>query len=78
MNIILISNNLAKARTLTLTTHASCASGGRVPLAAVLLAMGLNYLSLRYADKIDSPTLRSLVLSVQAGRASKDPVIFAR
>ena len=27
--------------------------------------MGLNYLSLRYADKIDSPTLRSLVLSVQ-------------
>ena len=27
--------------------------------------MGLNYLSLRYADKIDSPSLRSLVLSVQ-------------
>ena len=27
--------------------------------------MGLNYLSLRYADKIDSPTLRSLILSVQ-------------
>jgi len=40
-------------------------------LAAVLLAMGLNYLSLRYADKIDSPTLRSLILSVQQEERQK-------
>ena len=65
MNIILISNNLAKAKTLDLD-HASilCCWQGRSFLSSVLLAMGLNYLSLRYADKIDSPTLRSLVLSV--------------
>ena len=65
MNIILISNNLAKARTLTLTSTHFVLLAGTFFLAAVLLAMGLNYLSLRYADKIDSPSLRSLILSVQ-------------
>ena len=71
MNIILVSNNLAKARTLTLTSaHLVLLAAGFV-LAAVLLAMALNYLSLRYADKIDSPTLRSLVLSVQAEEHQK-------
>ena len=71
MNIILVSNNLAKARTLTLTRlHLALVAGGFL-LSAVLLAMALNYLSLRYADKIDSPTLRSLVLSVQAEEQQK-------
>ncbi len=65
MDIILISNNLAKARTLTLTSMHLALLAGAFFLAAILLAMGLNYLSLRYADKIDSPSLRSLVLSVQ-------------
>jgi murein DD-endopeptidase MepM/ murein hydrolase activator NlpD len=65
MNVILISNNLAKARTLTLTSTHLVLLAGTFLLVAVLLAMGLNYLSLRYADKIDSPSLRSLVLSVQ-------------
>lgn len=65
MNVILISNNLAKARTLTLTSTHLVLLAGAFLLVAVLLAMGLNYLSLRYADKIDSPSLRSLVLSVQ-------------
>jgi murein DD-endopeptidase MepM/ murein hydrolase activator NlpD len=65
MNIILISNNLAKARTWTLTSTHLVLLAGTFLFAAVLLAMGLNYLSLRYADKIDSPSLRSLVLSVQ-------------
>ena len=65
MNVILISNNLAKAKTLTLTSTHLVLLAGLFFLTAVLLAMGLNYLSLRYADKIDSPTLRSLILSVQ-------------
>ena len=65
MNVILISNNLAKARTLTLTSTHLVLVAGAFLLVAMLLAMGLNYLSLRYADKIDSPSLRSLVLSVQ-------------
>ncbi|MBA4141508.1 MAG: M23 family metallopeptidase [Nitrosospira sp.] len=65
MNIILISNNLAKARTLTLTTTHLVLLAAAFFLSSIVLAMGLNYLSLRYADKIDSPTLRSLVLSIQ-------------
>jgi murein DD-endopeptidase MepM/ murein hydrolase activator NlpD len=65
MNVILISNNLAKAKTLTLTSTHLVLLAGLFFLAAILLAMGLNYLSLRYADKIDSPSLRSLILSVQ-------------
>ncbi|MDN5881503.1 MAG: M23 family metallopeptidase, partial [Nitrosospira sp.] len=49
----------------TLTgTHFALVAGTFL-LVAMLLAMGLNYLSLRYAHKIDSATLRSLVLSVQ-------------
>ena len=71
MNIILVSNNLAKARTLTLTRMHIVLFAGGFLLSTVLLAMGLNYLSLRYADKIDSPTLRSLVLSVQAEEHQK-------
>ena len=55
MNVILISNNLAKTKTLTLTSAHLVLVAGAFLLASVLLAMGLNYLSLRYADKIDSP-----------------------
>ena len=65
MNIILISNNSAKAKTLTLTSRHLVFLAVGFFFASVVMAMGLNYLSLRYADKIDSPTLRSLVLSVQ-------------
>lgn len=65
MNIILISSNLAKPRTVTLTTAHVVLLAAVFFLSSILLAMGLNYLSLRYADKIDSPTLRSLVWSVQ-------------
>lgn len=65
MNIILISNNSAKAKTLTLTSRHLVFVAVGFFFASVVMAMGLNYLSLRYADKIDSPTLRSLVLSIQ-------------
>jgi murein DD-endopeptidase MepM/ murein hydrolase activator NlpD len=72
MHIILISNNLKKPKTLTLTgMHLVLLAGGGV-LASILLAMGLNYLSLRYADKIDSPSLRSLVSSVQQEEHKKN------
>lgn len=74
MNIILVSSNLVKARTLSLTlTGAHLAFlAGALFLVIVLLALGLNYLSLRYADKIDSPSLRSLVLSVQQEEHQKN------
>lgn len=71
MNIILVSSNLAKARNITLTRVHLIFLGMAFLLAALMLAMALNYLSLRYADKIDSPTLRSLVLSVQAEEQEK-------
>ena len=65
MNIILISNNSAKAKTLTFTGKHLVLLAAGFFFVSVLLAMVLNYLSLRYADKIDSPTLRTLVLSAQ-------------
>jgi len=65
MNVILISGNLAKARTLSLSGVHLALLAVAFLMVAVMLALGLNYLSLRYADKIDSPSLRSLVLSVQ-------------
>lgn len=74
MNIILVSSNLVKARTLSLTltsVHLAFLAGALF-LVIVLLALGLNYLSLRYADKIDSPSLRSLVLSVQQEEHQKN------
>ena len=74
MNVILVSSNLAKARTRTLTltgVHLVLLAGAFF-LVIALLALGLNYLSLRYADKIDSPSLRSLVLSVQQEERRKN------
>ncbi|HEX7234158.1 MAG TPA: M23 family peptidase, partial [Nitrosospira sp.] len=71
MNVILISNNLAKPKTVTLTSRHLVVLAGAFLAAAVLMAMVLNYLSLRYADKIDSPMLRSLVLSVQQEEQQK-------
>jgi murein DD-endopeptidase MepM/ murein hydrolase activator NlpD len=71
MNVILISNNLAKPKTVTLTSRHLVVLAGAFLAAAVLMAMVLNYLSLRYADKIDSPMLRSLVLSAQQEEQQK-------
>jgi murein DD-endopeptidase MepM/ murein hydrolase activator NlpD len=65
MNIILISNNSAKAKTLTLNGKHLVLLAAGFFFVSVLIAMVFNYLSLRYADKIDSPALRSLVLSAQ-------------
>lgn len=65
MNIILVSSSLEKTRTVTLTNlHLTLLAGGFV-LASLLFAVGLNYLSLHLADKVDSFPLRSLVLDAQ-------------
>lgn len=72
MNVILISSNLVKLRTLTLTGVHLALLAGALFLIIVVLVLGLNYLSLRYADKIDSPSLRSLVLSVQQEEHQKN------
>ncbi len=72
MNIILVSSSLAKVRTLTLNGAHLVLLAGAMFLATVFLALGLNYLSVRYADKIDSPSLRSLVLSVHQEEHQKN------
>ena len=65
MNIILVSSHLAKAKTLTFTRRHFVLLLGALFLVVVLMVLGLNYLSLRYVDKINSPALRSFVMSVQ-------------
>ncbi|MDO8438320.1 MAG: M23 family metallopeptidase [Nitrosomonadaceae bacterium] len=72
MNVILVSSNLVRARTLTLNGMHLALLAGALSLVIVVLALGLNHLSLRYADKIDSPSLRSLVLSVQQEEHQKN------
>ncbi len=65
MNIILVSNNSAKAKTLTLTsTHLMLLASGFL-FSSMLMAIALNYVSLRYAHRIDNPILRPLVLNIQ-------------
>ncbi|HVS26354.1 MAG TPA: M23 family metallopeptidase [Burkholderiales bacterium] len=65
MNIILVSGNLGKSRTITL-------SHSQIVFIAVLLLIGiaafaiaLHYLTLRHAAEIKSPYLQSLLVSVQ-------------
>ncbi len=65
MNIILVSSHLEKAKALTFTRRQLVLLLGAVFFIVVLMVMGLNYLSLKYVDKIDSPSLRSFVMSVQ-------------
>jgi len=65
MNIILVSSDLAKSRTLTLTGgHLSLLMGAFL-LFACLLATGINYLVIRHADKINSPELHSWLVNLQ-------------
>ncbi len=72
MNIILVSSHLAKARTLTFTRRHFVLLLVALFLVVVLMVLGLNYLSLRYVDKINSPALRSFVMSVQQEEYKKN------
>jgi len=73
MNIILVSSNLAKAKkTLTFTRRHLVLLLGVLFLVVVSMVLGLNYLSLRYVDKINSPSFRSFVMSVQEEEYKKN------
>ena len=71
MHIILVSNRLTRARSLTLTTAHVVA--GAVALAAmvIVLAGALFYVSVRHAAQIRLPMVESLLLSVQQDQARK-------
>src|SRR5258708_34087110 len=73
MNIILVSNKLAQARSFTLSTPQMVFLGLLMCLVIVSLAVLLNYFSLRYAVTNQSPYLQSLLEAVPAQQTRKTP-----
>jgi murein DD-endopeptidase MepM/ murein hydrolase activator NlpD len=71
MNIILVSSYLVKAKTFTIKRRYFVLLLATLFLVVALMVLGLNYLSLRYIDKINSPSLRSFVMSVQQDEYKK-------
>lgn len=71
MNIIFISNNSERARKLTLTKTHIVLSMSVFLFIIVTLALGLNFISLRYADRIDAPMLRAVLVNPQEERHQK-------
>ena len=71
MNIILVSSNLAKTRTITLTWkhYAFAVLAGLVLMVGVMTV--LNYSLLRYATAINHPWLQAIVLSDQRKEAER-------
>ena len=71
MNIILVSGKLTRARTLTFTVPHLVLGALATLFALLVLAFGLQYLTLRYASSVGSPVLNALILSMQQERNEK-------
>jgi murein DD-endopeptidase MepM/ murein hydrolase activator NlpD len=71
MNIILVSNKFAHARSYTVSTPQVLFLGLLLCLMVVSLAVLMNYFSLRYAVNNQSPYLQSLLEAVQAEQTRK-------
>ncbi len=71
MNIIFISNKSERARKITLTGKYITVLISIFLLIIVVLALSLNFVSLRYADRIDAPVLRAVLVSPQEERHQK-------
>lgn len=71
MNIILVSGNLAKARTYVLTSSQIAALAAGFVLLVLSVAVGLNYLVLRHAAETRSPLLQSALFSFQEREQEK-------
>ena len=65
MNIILVSERLAKARTITLGLPQLALVGLGVMFSLVTLAAAMNYLMLRFAADLNVPYLQTMLLSAQ-------------
>ena len=65
MNIILVSEKLSKARTITLTLPQLVVGAVAAAVSVLVLAFCIQWLVLRYAPSLNSPLLNSLILSVQ-------------
>jgi murein DD-endopeptidase MepM/ murein hydrolase activator NlpD len=71
MHIILVSDRLAKTRSVTLTTtHLLLGASGLV-LSVVLLALALSWVTVRHASEIKLPVLQTIVLSAQQQETDK-------
>lgn len=71
MNIIFISNNSERARKLALTKVHIVLLISVLLLIIVAVALSLNFISLRYADRIDAPLLRAVLVNPQEERHQK-------
>jgi murein DD-endopeptidase MepM/ murein hydrolase activator NlpD len=71
MHIILVSNRLAKARSVTLTTAHLAAVATFFAAIILGLAAAIFWVSVRHADEFNIPQLQSLVLSAQQQETQK-------
>ncbi|SFE97723.1 M23 family metallopeptidase [Nitrosomonas sp. Nm166] len=71
MNIIFISNKSERARKITLTGKRIALLISIFILITIALALILNFISLRYADRIDAPLLRAVLVNPQEERHQK-------
>ena len=71
MQIIVISDRLAKARTLSLSLRHVLASVGLALLLLVSLTAALYWLSLRFAADVKIPLIHRLVLAAQKGETER-------
>ena len=65
MNIILVSGNLGKSKTLTLSHAQILIIVALLVVGILAFAVALHYMTLRHAAEIKSPYLKSLLLSMQ-------------
>ena len=71
MHIIVVSERLARARSMTLTTRHIVLGGAFMALVIVTLAGSLLYLAIRHAAQVKLPIVESLMLSAQEQQARK-------
>ena len=74
MNIILVSSKSACARKFTLTGVHFTLIISAFLIIVMSLALSLNFLSLRYADRIDAPLLKTLLVNPQEERHQADQI----
>lgn len=72
MNIILVSDSLAKGRALSLGDRQVLLLAFLFLLTPIVLAVGLTYLTLFHASLLPHPFLQSLVLSAQKNELAKN------
>jgi murein DD-endopeptidase MepM/ murein hydrolase activator NlpD len=71
MNIILVSERLAKARTITVGLPQFALLAAGLAVSVVLVAAAMNYVMLRFAADFNVPYLQTMLLSAQQAQHEK-------